>query len=50
MSDDEGIVYIFGDRVSALTWNDRSCKIIWTDLKNEGIIHSLVPMHVIEEK
>ncbi|KAA6385546.1 MAG: hypothetical protein EZS28_018927, partial [Streblomastix strix] len=47
--EDEGIVYIYGDRVSAMTWSDRACKILWTDLESMGVIHSLVPMRVVEE-
>lgn len=39
--EDESTVYLYGDRAFALTWNDRVCKIVWTDLENSGIIHSL---------
>jgi hypothetical protein len=50
MADDDAIVYIYGDRVSALTWNNRACKILWTDLECVGIIHSLTPMRIVDEE
>ncbi|KAA6394491.1 MAG: hypothetical protein EZS28_009981, partial [Streblomastix strix] len=50
MAEDEGIVYVFGDRISALTWNNIACKIFWTDLENAGMMHSLVPMRVADEQ
>ncbi|KAA6377208.1 MAG: hypothetical protein EZS28_027265 [Streblomastix strix] len=50
MADDDGIVYVYGDKASALTWNDRACKILWNDLECTGIIHSLAPIHIVEEE
>ncbi|KAA6388862.1 MAG: hypothetical protein EZS28_015611 [Streblomastix strix] len=50
MIEDEGTVYLYGDRTSALTWNDQTCMIIWTNLECSGMIHSLMPMHVVEEE
>ncbi|KAA6376302.1 MAG: hypothetical protein EZS28_028172 [Streblomastix strix] len=48
--EDEGIVYLYGDRAYALTWSDKGCKVIWTDLDYNNIIHSLIPMRVTDEK
>ncbi|KAA6370052.1 MAG: hypothetical protein EZS28_034422 [Streblomastix strix] len=50
MIEDEGTIYLYGDRVSALTWNDQTGMIIWTYLECTGMIHSLMPMHVVEEE
>ncbi|KAA6396670.1 MAG: hypothetical protein EZS28_007805 [Streblomastix strix] len=48
--EDGGIVYVYGDRASALTWSDRACKIIWTSLQSNGIIHKLMPIRVVDEE
>ncbi|KAA6313147.1 MAG: hypothetical protein EZS28_055806, partial [Streblomastix strix] len=50
LAEDEGIVYLYGNRASTLTWNDRNCKIIVTDLEYTGIIHSLVSLRVVDEQ
>jgi hypothetical protein len=49
MVEDKEIIYLYGDRASLLSWNVRENKIIWTDLECAGIIHSLMPMHIIDE-
>ncbi|KAA6401256.1 MAG: hypothetical protein EZS28_003219 [Streblomastix strix] len=35
---------------SALTWNYQTGMITWTSLECSGMIHSLMPMHVVEEE
>ncbi|KAA6390340.1 MAG: hypothetical protein EZS28_014132, partial [Streblomastix strix] len=50
MAEDDGIIYIYGDKAYALTWSKNASKILWTDLECAGIIHSLVPMRVVDEQ
>ncbi|KAA6393267.1 MAG: hypothetical protein EZS28_011206 [Streblomastix strix] len=50
IANDEAIVYIYGDRAYALAWSNRLCKIITTDLDYNGIIHSMMPMRVVDEE
>ncbi|KAA6390807.1 MAG: hypothetical protein EZS28_013666 [Streblomastix strix] len=49
LTEDEGIIYVYGDRASALTWSDRASKFIWTTIDCNGTIHSLVPLRVSSE-
>ncbi|KAA6373861.1 MAG: hypothetical protein EZS28_030612 [Streblomastix strix] len=50
MAEDDGIIYIYGDRGYVLTWCNNACKFIWTDLEYSSIIHSFVPMRVVDEQ
>ncbi|KAA6367044.1 MAG: hypothetical protein EZS28_037429, partial [Streblomastix strix] len=50
MAEDDGIIYIYGDRAYALTWCNNACKFMWTDLEYSSIIRSLVPMRVVDEQ
>ncbi|KAA6403876.1 MAG: hypothetical protein EZS28_000600 [Streblomastix strix] len=50
IAEDGQIVYLYGDRAFALTWNYISCQIMWSDLECTGIIHSLAPMRVVDEQ
>lgn len=42
-------MYLYGDRLAALTWNDQALMMIWANLDCAGTIHSLMPMHIVDE-
>ncbi|KAA6378797.1 MAG: hypothetical protein EZS28_025677, partial [Streblomastix strix] len=44
MIEDEGTVYIYGDRTASLQWNDQALMMTWTNLETTGMIHSMQPM------
>ncbi|KAA6398865.1 MAG: hypothetical protein EZS28_005607 [Streblomastix strix] len=50
LAEDKGIIYLYGDRASALSWSYRAGMIIWTELECPGIIRSLMPMRIKDEE